>query len=226
MNIDRERKLHERLTQYVGDAFDICSDIYTYISESSEEERVHLFSLACREYGVIDSDGTLSVPISSVSNTRRDELKASYGKVIDALLDSSIRVAMNVKMDEDTFYKQLWENIVCNSLFSTEEERLFALYYIMIDKKIPYFTITNGLAMENKRYQSLMEDYESIIQKIKFILAVKFDQRTQEASNLLDILLAFDDYDVQVMLLSRIVAELRSDRRDVVSELLRKITQE
>lgn len=226
MNTSLTDKLHERMMKYSGDAFDICSDIYKYITDAPEEDRVSLFSLACKEYGIVDSDGTLKVPNSIINHEKQDELKSTYGRVIDALLDSAIKTAVDKRYDDETFYKFIWEKIVCNSLFRTEEERLFAFYYIIIDKKIPYYSISSGLEMDNKRYQSIIEANESNIQKLKFILAVRFDQRTQEASNLLDVLLSQDSYDVQVVLLSKIVSELRSNRNDFISDLLRKISEE
>ena len=75
-------------------------------------------------------------------------------------------------------------------------------------------------------FRSLIDECEESIQKTKFILAVDFPQKTMEASNLLDIILAQTDYKKQVVVMSRIVTELRDRNRKLLDSVLDKMKED
>ena len=82
------------------------------------------------------------------------------------------------------------------------------------------------MEMSNSEFRELINVCEDDIQKARFVLAVDFPQKTMEASNLVDILLAQDDYKKQVVVMSRIVLELRDRNKKMLDSLLDKIKED
>lgn len=214
----------ERLSVYSGKQFDICSDIINYIEAAPTGIQEQLFIIACRHFGENDSaKPKYEVGPSEISPAKQDELKSLYGETVDSLIEVCIKRALRDQLDADSFYSAIWNSIVHNSLFAEQEERIFATYYVLIDKRIPFFTISEGLSMDNTDFRRLISDCKDSIQIIKFILALDFDQKTQEASNLLDVILNQDTYEKKVVLLANILTEVRKDGRELVSDLLKQL---
>lgn len=212
-------ELKNRLGSYSGDNFDICADLMNYINSAPDEIQADLFVVACQKFGVTDSDKSYDVASSAITKTRRNELEEIYEDVVNKLFATCLKRAIQNQSEDVAFYKDIWGNIINNPIFAEPEEKLFAAYFILIDRRLPYFTISKGLSMENAEFQSILAECSEEIKKIKFILAIDFDQKTQEASNLLDIILNQSTYEKQVVLLSRVVSEMRREKNRLLEEL-------
>lgn len=218
-------EFEQRFYTYTGSAFDICSEIYEQIVAAPQENRVNMFSTACKLYGRVTSDESYEVCSSGISKDRQNELKSTYGEIVDTLFESCLKRAVASNLVEEQLYEMVWESVVNNSIFDTDETRKFALYYILIDRRVPYFRIEMGLSVDNKDYQAMIRTLDQDIQKMRFVLAFDFEQKTQEASNLLDIILKQPDYQHQVVLLARLVTELKKDKNSMLMELLKRIRE-
>lgn len=223
---DIKSEFKEKFSTYSGNRFEICYDIYNGLVSSKEEDRIELLSYACNNFGIQNSDGSFSPCSSGISQSQINDLRDQHGQTVDALLDSLLQKAIKLNMPADAFYESIWNLVVQNPIFASEAERVFALYYILIDEQIPYFPISTGLEMDNLEFRSLIDECKESIQKTKFILAVDFPQKTMEASNLLDIILAQTDYKRQVVVMSRIVTELRDQNRKLLNSVLNKIKED
>lgn len=222
---DFKSTFKQKFEAYSGSRFEICYDIYRDLKSCQEQDRMELLSYACNNFGIKDSNGSYIPEPSGVSQSVIDALKDEYGQIVDALLDSLLQRAMKAEMPALEFYTNIWNLVVQNPIFSTDAEKAFALYYILIDDKIPYFPISTGLEMENSEFRSLIEECEESIQKAKFVLAVDFPQKTMEASNLIDIILSQNDYKKQVIVMSRIVSDLRNKNRKLLDAVLDKVKE-
>lgn len=218
-------KFQEKFETYSGSRFDICYDIYKDLASCKDENRVELLSYACNNFGIKDSDGSFTPQSSGISPSTIDDLRDEYGQTVDALLDSLLQKAIKNKMSTATFYENIWNIIIQNPIFSSETEKAFALYYILIDDKIPYFPIESGLEMENSEFKALIDECNESIQKARFVLAVDFPQKTMEASNLVDIILSQAEYKKQVIVMSRIVSDLRDKNRKLLDAILDKVKE-
>lgn len=96
---------------------------------------------------------------------------------MDTLLDALLQKAIRVNMPTDLFYKNVWNLIIQNPIFGAEREKAFALYYILIDTRIPYYPISPGMEMNNSEFKTIIQDCEEAIKKAKFVLAVDFPQK-------------------------------------------------
>ena len=223
-NTKYTQELTQKFTIYSGRQIDICADIVKYIDAAPPDIQGNLFAVACKSYGIVKSQKTYVVESSGITDQAQAEMRDMYGDVIDALLETYINSAIKSRHSENEFYENIWRNIVCNSLFLQPNLHTFALYYILIDKRIPFFLIDTGLEMKNDEFRKSLKDCQEDVQKIKFILALDFEQKTQEASNLLDIILKEDSYEKKVVLLAKIISELRTnDDNHFMQELLEKI---
>ena len=52
----------------------------------------------------------------------------------------------------------LWNYISINAMWSTVEEKAFALYYIAIDVRSPYYNVGVGLKMSDDDYSKIQEE--------------------------------------------------------------------
>lgn len=216
----------KKFDTYSGKRFDICCDIYTGLMENNPEDRIELLTYACNNFGIRDSDGSFTPPSRGVSENELSQLRETYGRTIDTMLDSLIQRGINTNMTAEVFYENIWNLIIQNTIFSTESEKIFALYYILIDIKIPYYSINSGLKMSNSEFRTVINECEGDIRKTRFILAVEFSQKTMEASNLLDIILSQSDYKKQTVIMAKIISELRDKNKELLDTLVEKIKEE
>ena len=221
MSMNLEQELKTRFSKYSGNSFNISTDVYIFIAVAPFEEQANLFKVACKCFAVDDSDYTLVVEDSGVTEEKKNELKSDCGETVNALLKNYLNKAVSKSISEEDFYSGLWHNIVNNSLFQKEEEKWFATYYILIDSRIPFFEVQKGLEMSNEGFGALIEECKKDIQKIKFIMSYEFEQKTMEASNILDVILAQDTYEKKTILISIVLSELRK-QKDKLLELLKE----
>lgn len=216
----------QKFGKYAGNRFEICYDIYAGLMSNKEEDRIELLSYACKNFDIQHSDGSFSPSGSGISQSEVDFLKDDYGKIVDTLLNALLQKAIKEKIPSDVFYENVWNLIIQNPIFCTIKEKVFALYYILIDARIPYYSISQGMEMNNSEYRSLIDECEDDLQKARFVLALDFPQKTMEASNLVDIILSQSDYKKQVVVMSKIVTELRDKNQKLLDALLDKIKED
>lgn len=226
MEQDKKSDFFRKFKSYSGSSFEICYDIYRGIVSNDEKDHVELFSYACNNFGIEESDGSYTPCSSGISKNEIEALKKAYGQTVDTLLDTFVQKAIKESLSTEAFYESIWNLIVRNPIFPSEKEKAFALYYLLIDAKIPYFPIKPGLEMNNSEYRSILLDCRNDIQKAKFILAVDFPQKTMEASNLIDIILSRSDYKEQTAIMSKILMELRDNNKKLIDSLLDRIKED
>ena len=214
-------ELQTRITKYSGNLLGICYDAFMLINQAESNEKLALFIYFCKNFKKAESDKTLKVE-EVIAEEEKDDLAKKYGELIDSLLETSLNEAVENSWGENTFYDYIWKNIINNSIFSEEVQKSFALYYLIIDRRIPFFEISSGLSMENDRYKAIINEKEDLIEKIQFILAHDFKQKTMEASNLIDVLLGEDCYEDKVVILSVVLSWFRERERDLLKKLKEK----
>lgn len=208
-----------------GDDFDICAILFKMISETESEQQSQLFQYICEIYGTITSNGKKQIPISEYS-TQKDRLTEQYGDIVNSL----IKAYGQQNESEQVFYNMLWSIINESMIFDSESKKIFALYFILIDKRIPYFKIDDALlySMSNERFQELLRETAREGQKIRFILKSEFSQKSEKAAVLLSELgisppensigQSIDEYERCLMQMVYILREMDSEH---VASLLR-----
>lgn len=176
-------KIDDLLTHIKGSTFDECDFLYHFIVNSDEESRPAVFKEICENYGIVRSDGTIQVELSKYAENQ-DKYEEEYGSLVDSLLDLSLK--KNYSKDE--FYKYLWELLSGTSALDGEGERIFSLYYVLIDRRIPYFQIDReGLyKVPDDDFRKMRGKYKDEILKIRYLFYSNYDMKTEKASALLE----------------------------------------
>ena len=165
-----------------GEPFDICDYLYQGLQKLTPSDQSVAFQYICEQFGTIESSDSFGISPSQYRN-KENLLRNQLGNLIDSLIELYIK--RNV--EETVFYTSLWKNIMTSGLFLQEEEKIFALYYIIMDKRIPYFHLDPAslYSLSNERFQQIRNENMTSIQKIRFILKAHFSQKTERASVLL-----------------------------------------
>lgn len=183
MNLtDCKTYIDKVLREGKGEPFDICDYLYQGLQELTLSDQPVAFQYICEQFGTIESSDSFGISPSQYRN-KENLLRNQLSNLIDSLIELYIK--RNV--EETAFYTSLWKNIMTSGLFSQEEEKIFALYYIIMDKRIPYFHLDPAslYSLSNERFQQIRSENMTSIQKIGFILKAHFSQKTERASVLL-----------------------------------------
>lgn len=173
-------QMRDLLSTADASTFDICASLYSIILSTDTIQRSTLFEAAINLYEDIDSDESVKLQISPFSEQKK-ALKEQYGDIVN----SFIEFFTNQKGSSDAFYNSLWDAIQNDIFFPTEASKVFAFYYIVIDRRVPYFELGQGYGMSNESYRKLRKKHASLLKKIRYILNAEVAQKTERASLLL-----------------------------------------
>ena len=84
-------------------------------------------------------------------------------------------------------------------------ERAFALYYIAVDSRSPYFNVGSGMKMTNERFNQLIGETSEAGRELQFVLALNSQTKTEEASLVYNILEKMDTDEKKVIFLVRLI---------------------
>lgn len=210
-----------------GQPFDICDVLFKMISASDPTQQDELFQYICELFGTIKSNEKTPAPISEY-NAQKDRLEEQYGDIVNSI----IKTFGQQNSEEKVFYHSLWSIINESLLFDTDAKKIFALYFVLIDKRIPYFKIDDALlySMSNEHFSELIQKTAREGQKIRFILKADISQKTERAAILLnefgitiptcDDQKIIEEYEKRLMQMIYILREQDSDR---LTSLLSKL---
>lgn len=177
----------ENLEILTGDKLDICYEIYKIIT-SIEGNEAKLLRFFYENSEMIEQSNKRKVT-QIFFDDEHNELEACYGKMIDGILEA----ALQKRLPEEEFYQMLWDAISSNLMLEDDKAKVFAIYYLWIDVRIPYFGLETGLRMENEEFKMLTKKGLNDIKKSRFILTTPMEQRTERASLLLRVLDSIED---------------------------------
>ena len=123
-----------------GQPFDVCDVLFKMVSASDTSQQAELFQYVCEIFGTIKSNEKSPISISEYS-AQKDRLEEQYGDIVNSI----IKTFGQQNSEEIVFYRSLWSIINSPLLFDTEAKKVFAFYFVLIDKRIPYFKIDDGL---------------------------------------------------------------------------------
>lgn len=208
---DIKQEIDKIVQQAAGNRLNIAYRIYNVIASAYgyEGEALEYFYESSEEVKFGEQN-----PDEEVFDTGEQyQLAKSYGKMIDGALEALIR--QNLPRRE--FYEKLWDYIAQDTILADKKEKAFALYYIWIDVRIPYFELDQGLKMPNDVYRELVIKLKPLIKKARFILYAPTDQKTERASRILKLLDELQD-DKEKAVLMALVLGMIEKRSEAVLE--------
>lgn len=207
-----EQNVKELLCSYRGELIDFCLYFYNQIKNDPYEQQVCCFQVLCEEYGFVKSNETVILQ-KTISETELDLLTDQYGEYVNEVLNSLLKKAYNIGYSSREFYHDLWAAFLNGGLITTEKEYAFAIYYVIIDRKIPYFMLEQGLRMDNEAFENYMIQNRDVIAKLRFILNHDFPQKTEEASLIVRELTKLETYEEQVIAMVAVLSAMREEQK-------------
>lgn len=194
-----------------GEKYDITAEIFRMIKEEKEPDSALQYFLM-NANGIESSEEKEAEIFFTV--TEINEYEKKFGKLVEGIIDKLI----SQKLEEDEFYSQIWNRIERpDSEFETEKEKVFALYKIWMNRKVPYFKLSDGMKMQNEKYKNIATEKMMQVKKASFIVNSEFEQRTEKSSLLLDLIEQCESEEEKVVMLALILT--MSEKR-AVSDLL------
>lgn len=170
-------EMNEFLSTADGSSFNVCAHLYEIILKGENERQTELFEKAVVLYEYIESNNSVTVPVSEYEE-QKSTLKSEYGELVNTFIDFFVRQ----KSTSTVFYQNMWNTVQNDMFFPDYGAKVFAFYYILIDRRIPYFELTDGYMMENDAFKRLRREYAEQICKIRYILSAGMKQKTERAS--------------------------------------------
>lgn len=211
--MEQERLEIEEIKAKIYGAFSTCSQIdvnfamqiLELVLDQDNEIQSKLIQYVCELWSTVKSSEEIDVP-EKISKVKYERMKSLYGEAVDATLLAYTRKGLLEDWDREQFYKHLWEFISTNIMWSSMEEKAFALYYIAIDPRTPYYNVGTGLKMSGDDYSKIQDEIFEAIREFRYIIALELPQRTEEASLILNLINRMKTEEQKTVLLSRIIA--------------------
>ena len=208
-----EKEIRSLLQLGRGNALSITWVLYGLIESSPHSDRARLLAIAADIFGRLDRDESRSriavtdPPGDILAN--QASLRRRYADLVDAALTSYID--RNASAEE--FYESMW-TFIESSILEDKNAKVFALYWMMLDRRIPYYQIDPGLRMDPGVFRDRTLSLRDPIGKLRFLLARDFEQRTELAGAVLTHIEAFDDRVDRIVLVSQLIGEMQRMLKD------------
>lgn len=185
---------------YLGD---ICSDVF-FLYLKGNKQAYNNFQTFLENWFDIDSDKSVTVKAYAPEGDYQ-ECFDKIGPVIDRLLSNLVE--KNYPLE--TFYGNLWDSINNDILFDTDFEKICAVLFVLLSVKIPYFQMGDALRMSDDDYWSISQDVETQYKKAVFALNRGYDQRTEVASQIVDIFKEIKNEKQQIVYVAKLIGYFR-----------------
>lgn len=199
-NVNYELELRELLEHAKGKMINVAAKVFEIISDYSDPvPPLEWFYQNIKEIKSTKENEVEAV----ISREQFEALRQSLDTMVVGILDNLLLEYL----PEREFYEELWKRVFSNDmLFTTREQKVYALFRIWVDQRIPYCQIDAGMKMEDTEYREIIADKNYEIQKAIFITYSKFEQRTQSSSQFLKILEECESDREKAVLLSLILS--------------------
>ena len=204
-----------------ADVVNLCLLLLRLIERSADTSvRSELLKYAAENFGARQSSKEIAFE-PEISRNNLEELTSRLGGLVNEMLDVLLRDNESVEV----FYERL-DEILHNPLLRKEQDQAFAFYWVLIDTRIPYFQLAEGLKMSNEDWRILAKKHRLQRAKIRFIVNSTFSQRSEEADLILKELDSSEPYD-RIYLMGAVLSEVRTlARREGEIEGQRKASRQ
>ncbi|MDW7656411.1 MAG: hypothetical protein SCM11_04465 [Bacillota bacterium] len=193
--IESNGLIDQLLKNRTGDALNICAEAYDIIMASSDSSAV--FRHFCnKDYP--DQSADKEPVVLRFSDEQKMELVKRKG----ALVDGFFEAILQENLEEELFYMKLWQKITTETLLPDAEDKIFALFFIWIDNRIPYFKLGQPLILPDNEIASYVDKLETKLNKARFIICAKNRRLHTKASYVLEIMNEIENHQEKAVFLS------------------------
>lgn len=186
--------------EYKDSIFDFCANYYNLFinCDCDLETKLNNFKdlLKWRK----NSDESLEVTQTYSENEYRETTQ----KILE-FIQNIIKNLISENLDEDVFYNELFNKVFDNILFPNNLEKICAITILVIDQRIPYFKLGKAMQMNNESFAEICSSIRNDIDKAFFILSYGYEQKTEVASQLYELINSQQNDEQKIVLLSNIL---------------------
>jgi hypothetical protein len=173
-------------------------------SAGSPEERVELFAIALTEIDSVDKDPK-SLPNKGIDDATWEQLTRTHVDIING----HMKMAFSRTSSAKEFATELLRLI---DFLEEDNEKTFALAQILFSPYVPYQELPGTpVHMSSAEYGHKLQSDRRRTELVNYIMGLPFDERTERASLLLQILDDTQDNELRVALLAH--ANYRMEQR-------------
>lgn len=115
---------------------------------------------------------------------------------------------------ETEYYGRIWNGMSLMLSASSANEKGACLYAFLLDRRTPYFEVKPGMQMRDVEYKEALKHLSGEIDIARFILSLNNKQKTETASQLLELIDKMETPKEKVVLFSRIMTMIKKEKRD------------
>ena len=134
---------------------------------------------------------------------------SKYSNLICGIIDM-LSYSDNTK---EEYYTKLWNSIETMLPSLTSSEIGFCIWTIITDFRTPYYQMQLGLSMSSDEYSRVFDSIMPVTDEVIFAMRVRYNQNTELASRLLDLIEKLDSREQKSVLLSFIINQLKNSSR-------------
>lgn len=203
-NINRIQKI---LSNTTGNIVDVYITLYRQcISGQSEPHKSFQFILECAgNYDFQEDDAPILTTKIEISKT---------GHYYYRLLCELVFALAKENLSPEAFYEKLYSYVFDSDVFPTDDEIRGILLYFLAEKieGIPYYQAINLVEMTNQEYKDVLERIDSSIEKAIYMLNRGFASKTEEASQIFQIMSGIDDEKDKIVFLAAVIGLLKKGK--------------
>lgn len=217
--MEYKQTINQILTHSDGLAIDVFYEIYAFISSLDSKQQFEAFSYMCENAKGCSIDENNLVTVKKHFTKEKvdkylDKVKSRFVKEIESIIFDSSKNGIS----SDSFYEKVWNLIQSNKICKTKYERALATFTFVDNALIPYIPVGTGLSMDDDKFNAIIDSLDaSVIKETELILQIKYNQKTQKSSLVVEKMqkMSFEEQSVYLsivfdMLEERIKEELKA----------------
>ena len=167
----------DKIRRWEGTSIDLCYELFELLDQS--EDKLADFKLLCEKFDYYNSKDK---EYYYYSDDELELLKRTYAEYIDGCIRTCMMSTYNKNESVNSFYKLLWKMVFSSEILCTQNEKSFALYWILIDKQIPFQNVNDAIKMSFDVFKKASMRLKNRIRRIDYIIKFPFDQKTEVSS--------------------------------------------
>ena len=194
-----ENLIHEKCINATGNIYDIYYALYTdFLSEDKTNDFPSILQKLLEEvsqHEFEDDNNSKYISKEDIEETQHHYLELLSAYVHSIILDN---------LSESEFYSKLYNIVFQSDLFPQNKISQAIMLYFLAERipGIPYFQAVNLLKMPTDEYKAAIQRLNPQIRKIINIYNRRFSTRTEEASQIYEIMDSLENKNDKIVLLA------------------------
>ena len=206
-----------------GPVLDVFFSAYSILESIEAVDQPAALMYVCENALAIETNGSQRIEKNYYNDEQLKRANKKINQKFLPALDKLITECSKQSVTPQEFYGGLWE-LIQSPILSTKRERAYAVFRVIDHRLIPYRSVGTGVSMDEEMYNKVIDTIDTrILEDTEYILQLRYEQRTQRASLLLDKLLSLKTREQQVAYMAIIMNEIENKIRDKVKLALEKV---